>query len=118
MARSANLEELHDPIDERVAARMRAAHWPGVALGIELEGATHLRAYGLANLEHGVPVRADTVFRIGSLTKQFTAALVLKLQEQDHGRSDWSEARRRHHCCAREGPRPPRRSGGLASSTS
>ena len=82
MARNVPLHELRDQIDERVAARMRAGHWPGVALGIELEGAAHVRAYGLANLEHRVPVRADTVFRIGSLTKQFTAALVLKLQEQ------------------------------------
>ena len=79
--RNARIEKLRDQIDERVAARMQTGHWPGVALGIELEGAAHLQTYGLANLEHRVPVREDTVFRIGSMTKQFTAALILKLQE-------------------------------------
>lgn len=39
-------------------------------------------SYGLANMEWKVPVTADTRFRIGSLTKQFTAALVLLLCEQ------------------------------------
>ncbi len=40
------------------------------------------RAYGSANLELDVPNQSETVFRIGSLTKQFTAAAVLQLQEQ------------------------------------
>lgn len=39
------------------------------------------RGYGFANLETGTPVTPDTVFRIGSLTKQFTAAAMLLLQE-------------------------------------
>ena len=38
-------------------------------------------ACGLANLELGVPLSADHVFRIGSVTKQFAAAGVLKLAE-------------------------------------
>lgn len=39
------------------------------------------RGYGLANLETGTPTTPDTIFRIGSLTKQFTAAAILLLQE-------------------------------------
>jgi len=38
--------------------------------------------YGLANLELGVPVTTNSVFEIGSITKQFTAACVLLLQQQ------------------------------------
>lgn len=35
----------------------------------------------MADLENGIPVTADTVFTTGSITKQLTAAAVLKLQE-------------------------------------
>jgi CubicO group peptidase (beta-lactamase class C family) len=40
------------------------------------------KGYGLANLEKGVTVAPETKFRIGSITKQFTAAAILKLQEE------------------------------------
>jgi CubicO group peptidase (beta-lactamase class C family) len=39
------------------------------------------RNYGCANLDWQIPVNPDTKFRIGSLTKQFTAALILLLQQ-------------------------------------
>lgn len=41
------------------------------------------KGYGMANLEHGVPNTPQTKFRLASLTKQFTAAAILKLQEQN-----------------------------------
>ncbi|HEX2311101.1 MAG TPA: serine hydrolase [Vicinamibacterales bacterium] len=40
------------------------------------------RAYGLADLEFGVLLEPDMVFRVGSLTKQFTAAAILQLVDQ------------------------------------
>ena len=39
-------------------------------------------AYGLANLELSVPVKPETVFEIGSITKQFTAAGILLLAQE------------------------------------
>jgi len=39
------------------------------------------RGYGMANLDWAIPNAPDVKFRIGSLTKQFTAALVLLLQQ-------------------------------------
>jgi CubicO group peptidase (beta-lactamase class C family) len=40
------------------------------------------RGYGLANREGGIPIGPETVFDIGSITKQFTAAAILKLEER------------------------------------
>jgi len=40
------------------------------------------KGFGMADLESGVPVGADTVFRIGSITKQFTSVAILQLAEQ------------------------------------
>lgn len=56
---------------------------PGAAIIVRREGRTILRqGYGLADLELGVAVEPDMVFRIGSVTKQFTAAAVLLLAQE------------------------------------
>ncbi len=75
------LEDFRRLIDERVQARALRGNWVGLALGMQLKGTVQIHTYGYADLENLVPVREDSVFRIGSLTKQFTAALVLKLAE-------------------------------------
>lgn len=50
---------------------------PGCAVGIIRNGEyVHARGYGAANLEHGIPISRDSVFRIGSVSKQFTAAAI------------------------------------------
>jgi D-alanyl-D-alanine carboxypeptidase len=55
----------------------------GAAVAILRNGKlVFVKGYGRANLEFGAPVTPKTVFRIGSLTKQFTAAGVLLLAEQ------------------------------------
>ena len=55
-------------------------HSPGVAIAVWQNGQplAHVEA-GLANLETATPVVAGSVFRIGSLTKQFAGALILRL---------------------------------------
>lgn len=40
------------------------------------------KSYGMADIENDVPNKADTVFRIGSMTKSFTALAVLQLRER------------------------------------
>ncbi|MGL4609829.1 MAG: serine hydrolase [Trueperaceae bacterium] len=40
------------------------------------------RGYGLANLEYDIPITPSTVFDIGSVSKQFTAACALLLEYQ------------------------------------
>jgi CubicO group peptidase (beta-lactamase class C family) len=58
-------------------------HTPGCAVGVSEHGTVALRAgYGMADLERGVPVTADTVFESGSVAKQFTATAILLLAQQ------------------------------------
>jgi CubicO group peptidase (beta-lactamase class C family) len=53
---------------------------PGCAVGIARDGRPVLtRAYGMANLEYGVPNTAATIFESGSVAKQFTAAALVLL---------------------------------------
>ncbi len=56
---------------------------PGCAVGIEAPGQPILTAaYGMADLEHAVANTPETVFEVGSVSKQFTAAAVLLLVER------------------------------------
>lgn len=56
---------------------------PGCAVGWEDgKGKIQTRAWGSADLEHGVAISPNTVFEAGSVSKQFTAAAVLMLVEQ------------------------------------
>ncbi|MCC7272860.1 MAG: serine hydrolase [Alphaproteobacteria bacterium] len=65
---------------DRLAAAVARPDGPGCALGIARGGEVLLRkGYGLASVEHGVAIGPGTVFRIASVTKQFTCAAVLML---------------------------------------
>lgn len=55
----------------------------GFAVGVVENGRVRLaRGYGFADLETRTPVTERTVFRIGSITKEFTAAAILLLAER------------------------------------
>jgi D-alanyl-D-alanine carboxypeptidase len=71
-----------DKIDTLVREQMEKHQIPGLALAIVRGGQeTRTSVYGFANLELNVPARPETVFEIGSLTKQFTAACILLLAQ-------------------------------------
>ncbi|MBS1788973.1 MAG: serine hydrolase [Acidobacteria bacterium] len=56
---------------------------PGAAVIAVKDGQVVFRkGYGMANLELGVAIEPDMIFRIGSITKQFTAVSILMLMEQ------------------------------------
>lgn len=76
-------DTLAQSIDE-LASEMLTSHGAvGLSIAVARNGEIiHAEAYGLAEVEHGVEANADTLFRIGSVTKQFTAAAVMKLVEQ------------------------------------
>jgi CubicO group peptidase (beta-lactamase class C family) len=72
-----------DPVDRLVVAAMQREQVPGVGLLVMRSGQVQRASgYGLANIEHQVPVTRGTMFQSGSLGKQFTAAAVLMLVER------------------------------------
>ena len=65
---------------DAVFERWDSVTTPGCAVGVRQHGLTVLeRAYGMADLEHGIPNTTETRFEGGSVSKQFTAAAVVLL---------------------------------------
>jgi CubicO group peptidase (beta-lactamase class C family) len=76
----------HNEITERVDALF--SQWdkedsPGAAIGVFKDGRIiYARGYGMANLEYNIPNTPQTVFRIGSTSKHFTAMCIALLIEK------------------------------------
>ncbi len=66
---------------DRLARAMTVEHIvPGVSIAASRAGRlTYGQGFGMANLETGTPVTPESVFHIGSITKQFTAAAIVLL---------------------------------------
>ena len=68
-------------VDEYMHARLDAKGIGGAVLVMKNGKPLASKGYGLAAVESKAPITHDTKFRVGSVTKQFTAALILMLQE-------------------------------------
>ncbi|WP_348619575.1 serine hydrolase, partial [Sanguibacter sp. 26GB23] len=63
---------------------------PGMAIGIIRDGKIiYKKTYGLANLEDKTPVTDSTAFNIASVSKQFTAFVAMKAEQE--GRLSFSD---------------------------
>jgi CubicO group peptidase (beta-lactamase class C family) len=69
-------------VHQKVDAYLRMKSFQGSVLIAERGKVLFSRGYGLANAEHQISNTPQTVFRLGSITKQFTAVAILQLQEQ------------------------------------
>jgi D-alanyl-D-alanine carboxypeptidase len=71
-----------DPADDHIRKQMEDNHVPGLAFAVLRDGKViKSQGYGFASVERKAPVTEYTVFEIGSITKQFTAMLVMMLVE-------------------------------------
>src|SRR5690606_33313811 len=78
-----------DAVDDLVRSRMQERNIPGAAIAVLRGGKlVKKKAYGLASVEFDVPVVEDTVFEIGSVSKQMTAAGIMLLVEDGKVRLD------------------------------
>ena len=88
-----------DRVGGFVNAYLKKKRVPGCAVMVRHNGKVVLAAgYGFANLEHSVPVTAQTVFQSGSVGKQFTAMAVMMLSQEEtrSRRSDFQISRCSH----------------------
>lgn len=81
-AQTPDSKDLAASIDKVAAAAVATGETPGLQVAVIRDGKPVLvKSYGSANLEQAVPVSNTSVFRIGSVTKQFTAVALLLLAE-------------------------------------
>ena len=79
-------QDIEAKVDEYVGTYLKIGNFSGSIL-IAKEGRILLsKGYGMANLEHDVPNAPQTIFRLGSVTKQFTSMAIMQLREK--GRLD------------------------------
>ena len=72
-----------DSTDLIVQKMMKDQKIVGLAIAVIKNGKSVVnKGYGLANAEHNVPVTAETVIRLGSVSKQFFTTAILKLMEE------------------------------------
>ena len=73
---------LADQIDAALAPMFKPG-WPGATVIVTKDGKTVFRkAYGLSNIAEQAAMQPDSLLRVGSVTKQFTAVAILQLAEQ------------------------------------
>lgn len=71
-----------DTIDLLIGNYVKNSQFNGSVLVSEQGKVILRKGYGMANMEWDIPCEANTKFRIGSVTKQFTAAIVLQLASE------------------------------------
>ena len=82
-AQTHKADSLAASIDKAAASAVAAGESPGLQVAVFKDGkAVLVKSYGSANLEQHVPVSNESVFRVGSVTKQFTAVALLLLAEE------------------------------------
>ena len=79
-ARSADLEQ---KLDEKISAAFKRSGVPSVSVAVVRDGKLiYAKAFGSADLAAGRAADVNTRYSVGSVSKQFTAAAILLLQEQ------------------------------------
>ena len=82
LSASARADEIPDRISAYMDAAVKVEKFNGAVLVAKDGNVLFAKGCGLANAEHEVPNTLETKFRLGSITKQFTATAVLILQDQ------------------------------------
>ena len=79
---AASVQQIIAKADEYMNAAVKVNNFSGSVLVAREGKPVFSKGYGMANIELNVPNSPDTVFRLGSITKQFTAMAIMILNEQ------------------------------------
>ena len=79
---SAKGKDITSQVDEYMAPYIKNGYFSGGILVARDGKVLVKKGYGMANLEHDIPITSKTKFRLGSMTKQFTAMGIIILQEK------------------------------------
>jgi D-alanyl-D-alanine carboxypeptidase len=72
-----------DQVDDYIADKLSSQHIPGLSLAVLKSGKpVKVQGYGFANLELGTPATPESVYKIGSLSKQFIATSIVLLSAE------------------------------------
>ena len=84
LATDGSAAQIHvSEIDELLEKYHEYGQFNGTVLVAEKGKSIFRKGFGMANMEWDIPNSPETIFRIGSVTKQFTAALILQLVEEE-----------------------------------
>ena len=81
-AQTLNTKQLTAEFDKMLSEKFKPGETGCAALVAKNGQIIYRKAFGMADIELNVPMQPDMVFRIGSITKQFTAVAILQLMEQ------------------------------------
>ena len=83
------MDEAFAALERTVEAARGPRNLPGIAIGLtDHERLLGVETYGLSDLASGAPVRAETLFQIGSISKSFTSLAVMREVEAGRIRLD------------------------------
>ena len=78
-----NTADLEKKLDDKISSSLAKSGAPSVSVAVVRDGKLfYAKAFGSADLASKRPAAVETTYAVGSITKQFTAAAVLLLQEQ------------------------------------
>ncbi|MBK8417582.1 serine hydrolase domain-containing protein [Candidatus Villigracilis saccharophilus] len=69
-------------LSQKIVSDMKRLSVPGVAIGIWHKGREYSAGFGVTSVENPLPVTPDTLFQVGSISKTFTATMLMQLVEQ------------------------------------
>lgn len=82
-AQNLSSKQISAKVEEYINAAVKEEFFSGSILVAKNGKPIINKAYGMANYELSVPNTPDTIFRLGSITKQFTATAIMRLQEKE-----------------------------------